>query len=446
MVAFSVAAVAHELADSSLSGGVFTVRDAGESAYGHAAPDLSAAERELFERGKEEFFQRWVVPFNIGGHWGRGPLSNGEECSDCHAGNGRGSLPDASGGSSNSLLVRLSVPGTDEHGGPLGHPFYGTQLQETGVLGKVAEEGRIRVVYSEREIRLSDGEVVQLRDPRIEFRKLNYGPLKSNVMLSARVAPPVFGLGLLEAVPEEELLRIAAEQQRQGFNGRLNYVWDVQRQATVAGRFGLKANQPSLRQQAASAYLQDLGVTSRLFLDENCTAPSQKQCLSVPSGGKPEVADSRLDALIFYLRALAVPARRNLGESEAARGEKLFAQAQCAACHVPELKTGAAPFVRAAEQVIRPYTDLLLHDMGEELADGRPDYLAGSRDWRTAPLWGIGLTATVNGNAHYLHDGRARTLTEAIVWHGGEALAARDTFIAMPRADREALLAFLRSL
>jgi CxxC motif-containing protein (DUF1111 family) len=422
------------------------VAASGADAYSHPLSGLTTDQRALFERGKAEFEQRWVVPFHIGGEWGRGPLSSSEACIGCHAGGGRGRAPDSPDTPLQSMLVRLSVPGADEFGGPLPHPGYGLQLQETGVLGKVPHEGHARLSYTESTVELAGGEQVVLRAPRVEFRGLNYGPLGRQTLISARVAPAVFGLGLLEAVPEEALVEIAARQRALGFNGRLNRVADTEQRRVATGRFGHKANQPSLRQQAALALLEDLGVTSRVFPQENCT-PVQKTCALLPSGGSPELADARLEALTFYLRALAVPAPRNGDDPLVAQGERLFEKAHCSVCHVPTLRTGDyPPLPQISNRVIRPYTDLLLHDLGEGLADGRPDYLAGPRDWRTPPLWGIGLSARVNGNEAYLHDGRARNLTEAILWHGGEAQSSRDLFVAMRRQERDALLAFLRSL
>lgn len=423
-----------------------SVVTSGPDAYSQPLPGLSAEQRALFERGKAEFEQRWVVPFHIGGHWGRGPLSNGETCIDCHAAGGRGRAPDSMDTSLQSMLVRLSVPGADEFGGPPPHPAYGLQLQETGVLGKVPHEGHARVSYTESTVELAGGEHIVLRTPRVEIHSLNYGPLGKDTLISARVAPAVFGLGLLEAVAEDTLAEIAATQRARGFNGRLNRVADIEQRRAAPGRFGHKANQPSLRQQAAAALIEDVGVTTRIFPQENCT-PVQRRCALFPSGGSPELADARLEALTFYLQALAVPARRNGDDPLVAQGEKLFEKALCDVCHVPVLRTGEyPPLPQISNRVIRPYTDLLLHDLGEALADGRPDYLAGTREWRTAPLWGIGLGTQVNGNEGYLHDGRARTLSEAILWHGGEAQPSRDRFVAMRRQERDALLAFLRSL
>jgi CxxC motif-containing protein (DUF1111 family) len=426
--------------------GAVSVRETGPEAYSQPIPGLSIEQRALFESGKAEFEQRWVVPFHIGGHWGRGPLSNGEMCGDCHAGGGRGRAPDSPEMPLHSMLVRLSVPGADANGGPLPHPVYGLQLQNIGVLGKVPEEGRARVRYTEFTVELAGGERVTLRKPHIEFHGLNYGPLGDGTLTSARVAPALIGVGLLEAVPENVLLEIAVNQQQRGFNGRSNRVRDVEHEQIMPGRFGHKANQPSLRQQVAVAFFEDIGVTSRVFPRENCEA-TQKICSVVPSGGEPELADSRLDALVFYLQALAAPEQRDRDDALVVRGETVFEAAQCSVCHVPALRTGDYPRLpQISNRVIHPYTDLLIHDLGDELADGRPEYLAGARDWRTPPLWGIGLSEAVNGNSSYLHDGRARSLTEAILWHAGEAQGSRDAFVAMRRQDRDALLAFLRSL
>jgi CxxC motif-containing protein (DUF1111 family) len=267
------------------------------------------------------------------------------------------------------------------------------------------------------------------------------------------------GLGLLEAVPEEAILQIAEEQLRVGVSGKPNHVWDVENETRVLGRFGWKANQPNLRQQTAAAFHGDIGATTFMFPEENCPA-LQLACLALPSAAKcggqggctgnqfrAEVAPSRLTNITLYLQALAVPARRNASDPVVKRGESLFAQAQCSICHVPQLRTGPKPALRAAaDLVIHPYTDLLLHDMGEGLADGRPDFEADGREWRTAPLWGIGLLQVVNGHSELLHDGRARNVTEAILWHDGEARPAREAFRAMSKAERTALVKFVESL
>ncbi|WP_442756868.1 di-heme oxidoredictase family protein [Methylocystis sp. JAN1] len=290
--------------------------------------------------------------------------------------------------------------------------------------------------YEDAPIVLGDGERVVLRRPKLAFRNLAYGEIGPNVKISVRNAPPVFGLGLLEAVPEAEIL---------SGKGKPNYVFDFEANARRLGRFGLKANQPSLKQQIANAFAEDIGVTSSLFPDENC-APGQAACLRAGST-KPDLSNTQLAAVTSYIRLLAVPARRGAGDPAVIAGEAAFRALGCATCHRDTLKVGdfaEAPSLNGVE--IHPYTDLLLHDMGDDLADGRADHAAGPRDWRTPPLWGLGLAGKAGDGANYLHDARARTLVEAILWHGGEARDAADRFRRLPKADRDALLAFLNSL
>lgn len=439
-------ALAAELPLASRSGGDFTVADESELAYTLPGPTLDAQQVQLFANGRQEFHQRWVVIPSSGGKWGRGPVSNAEICIDCHVNNGRGHAPDSPLESIASMVVRLSLPGEGEHGGPRVHPNYGDQLQNQGELGRVKAEGDARIEWHDREEALADGTPVLLRAPKLVITNLNYGPLGADTLTSLRIAPPVFGSGLLDAIPESQILENAQRQQALGFNGRPNYVWDTEKQVTGIGRFGWKAAQSTLKQQDAAAFLNDMGVTTRVFMRNNCTEV-QIACQKSPSAMIPEQQDRPFSELVFYTRALAVPARRHANDAIVVQGERVFEQARCAVCHLPEMQTGEYPELPAlGHQVIHAYTDLLVHDMGEGLADGRPDFGAGPRDWRTPPLWGIGLSKQVNGNAALLHDGRARNLTEAVMWHGGEAQGAREAFRTMPAQDREALLAFLNSL
>jgi CxxC motif-containing protein (DUF1111 family) len=257
----------------------------------------------------------------------------------------------------------------------------------------------------------------------------------------------MIGVGLLEAVPEETLSALAEQQKSagNGVAGHLNHVWDITSGKTVPGRFGWKAEQPSVFQQIATAFNQDMSITSSLLPDENCTT-HEETCAKQPSGGTPEISDNILSDVVVYSRTLAVPARRNWTDPVVLRGKVLFTQSDCSVCHVPKLRTGVSDLPELSNQTIQPYTDLLLHDMGEGLADHRPAFEAGGRDWRTPPLWGIGLVSKVNGHTLFLHDGRARNLTEAVLWHGGEAETAREKFRNLPKPDREALIAFLESL
>ncbi len=258
----------------------------------------------------------------------------------------------------------------------------------------------------------------------------------------------MIGLGLLESIPESTILAFAEAQKADSSSvtGKPNYVMDVRTQKMALGRFGWKAGQPNLMQQNAAAFNGDVGLTSSLFPSENCTS-NQDICTAQHSGGDPEVSDKILNFVEFYTQHLAVPQRRNIDDPLVVAGEKLFNNVGCQNCHRTGIQTGTQEGLPAiSNQTIHPYTDMLLHDMGEGLSDNRPEYAASGREWRTAPLWGIGYTEEVNGHTYFLHDGRARNLTEAILWHGGEAEAAKQNVLALSRSERDALLAFLNSL
>ncbi len=415
-------------------------------AYSHPVAGLDANALDTFYRGRTEFLQSWAVPPEGGTVAGLGPLFNRISCASCHQKMGRGRSPDSPDQRMLSMLVRLSVPGKGPHGSPLPHLSYGTQLNEEGTPG-VPGEGRAAIYWQEYTVRLKDGTEVKLRKPRLEFVDLAYGPA-DGILASPRVGQPVYGLGLLEAVPSSTLQRIAAAQKKQGIHGRFNRVWDVVLQKEVPGRFGWKANSPTLPQQMAEAFLGDLGVTSTLFPDAQC-APQQHACRGAAQAKpQPELSAARLDDIDFFTVHIAPPPQRNADDVQVMRGSKLFAAMACAACHTPQLVTAAHPRYPATlpAQTIAPYTDLLLHDMGSGLADGRPDFRASGSQWRTPPLWGVGLVPVVNGHSQYLHDGRARNLEEAVLWHGGEARHARDRYMALPKEQRQDLLAFLQSL
>jgi CxxC motif-containing protein (DUF1111 family) len=471
-----VAADAPHLSGSVLSGGTLTVIDASEAAYLQPAPALDAGARKQFAEGHRLFNTQWAFYWFEDGMWGRGPTSNADSCVACHRGNGRGS-PDAPAQTAGdrahecsappqgperdsspqllcrrieasplSLVVRVSLPGNTSSGAPNPHPHYGEQLQTFGVPRLLPAEAAVHIDWSEHAVELAGGELVRLRTPRVRIDKLAFGPLGPETMTSVRMTPPLIGMGLLEAISDEAILQLAAREPVEGIAGRPNLAWDITAQRPAPGRFGLKANHPTLRQQIAAAFFGDLGLSTELFPQQNCP-PIQKTCSEMMFAGNPEITAQRLNAIEAYLRSLAVPARRNVDHPTVMHGARVFDSAHCAICHVPELRTGAFPAAPLlANQTIHPYTDLLLHDMGEELADHRPDYKAGGREWRTPPLWGLGLTETVNGNSALLHDGRARNPTEAIMWHGGEATVSREAFRAMPKEDRDALLAFLASL
>jgi CxxC motif-containing protein (DUF1111 family) len=435
-------------ASSPLSGGEGTTFTVGRNAFAQPATNLLGERRDRFFVGNAIFNRNWTTaPASTTALDGLGPTFNARSCSSCHFKDGRGRAPASEDERMSSMLLRLSIEGTDETGGPLPEPTYGGQLNPLAILG-VAAEGDARVVTSLQAGRYDDGSAFELSVPSYEVLDLAFGELHEGALISPRAAPQMIGLGLLQAIDEADIVAGADPEDvdEDGISGRVNRVWDVARASTVLGRFGWKANQPSLEQQNAGAFSGDIGITSALFPAQNCPE-AQADCAAALAGGTPEIDDAHLGAVDYYSKLLAVPARRDVNDSEVRRGEALFGELGCAKCHTPHFETGTLDgFPELSKQVIHPYTDLLLHDMGDALADGRPDYEANGNEWRTPPLWGIGLFRDVNDHTRYLHDGRARDLEEAVLWHGGEAeISARD-FRALGVAERAALLRFLASL
>jgi CxxC motif-containing protein (DUF1111 family) len=431
--------------NEALTAGVMTTLESGARAYEQLSPLLTSEQAKLVADGRRFFETKWAFYWFEQGLWGRGPTSNAESCAACHERNGRGAPP---GGAETavSMVVQISLPGAGPHGGPRPHPNYGVQLQSAGVPRLIAPEAQVYLEWRERRVTLDDGESVTLREPQLRIAELGYGALGEEVHFSLRVAPALVGGGLLDAVSDDTLLARAAQPAVPGIRGRVNRAWDVARRQPAVGRFGLKASHPTLRQQIATAFIEDIGLSTSLFPEQNCPGV-QAPCREMMVAGRPEITDYRLSAVEAMMAYAAVPARRDPHDAQVRRGEVLFQQASCSACHVPALRTGSVAGDEArSEQTIRAYTDLLLHDMGEGLADGRQEFEAGPRDWRTAPLWGLGLSRTVNGNGNLLHDGRARGVQEAILWHGGEAEVSRAAYAALPRPDREALVRFVESL
>ncbi len=437
-----------------LSAGSATVRKTDQNAFSLPSANLAPSRRLDFSVGNSFFRNPWVTaPATTTARDGLGPLFNTNACQNCHIKDGRGHPPAADALSSVSMLVRLSIPAGSEHAaiiqrlGVLAEPTYGGQLQDTANPG-ITPEAKVRVSYSSEHVRFADGLQIELRKPTLQISQLGYGALHPDTLFSARIAPPMIGLGLLEAIPEAAILANAdpEDSNGDGISGRANQVWDHAEQRTVLGRFGWKAGQPNLNQQNADAFANDMGLTSTLISHDNCSE-TQTDCRNAANGGAPEVSDSILANVLFYTRNLGVPARRDADTPSVLAGKNLFYQAGCQGCHTAKFTTAPdAAEPELANQVIRPYTDLLLHDMGPGLADNRPEFLATGNEWRTPPLWGIGLTETVNGHTQFLHDGRARNLLEAIAWHGGEAEAAKQQVLTFNADERDALLAFLNSL
>jgi CxxC motif-containing protein (DUF1111 family) len=390
-----------------------------------------------------------IAPATTTSRDGVGPLFNTNACQNCHIKDGRGHPPAPDAVNAVSMLVRLSIAGipAGKMQGLVPEPTYGGQLQDMAIPG-VAPEGRVRVTYTPLPVSFADGSVVELQQPNLQITDLGYGPMHPDALLSARVAPPMIGLGLLEAIAEQDLLanEDPEDANADGIRGRANRVWSHEAQALAVGRFGWKAGQPSMRQQNADAFFNDMGLSTPLLSGTACTV-QQADCLAAAHGGEPEVNEKIEAQVLFYSRNLAVPARRSPDSPEVLKGKQLFNQANCQGCHTARFVTAKeAAEPELAEQVIFPYTDLLLHDMGEGLADQRPEFQASGQDWRTPPLWGIGLTEAVSGHTRFLHDGRARNLMEAVLWHSGEAEASKQQVLKFSQPEREALLAFLNSL
>ncbi|MEQ9208898.1 MAG: di-heme oxidoredictase family protein, partial [Pseudomonadales bacterium] len=369
----------------------------------------------------------------------------------CHIKDGRGHPPEEGQSNLVSTLVRLSIPATAErprkiHEAVIAEPVYGDQAQDFAVPG-VTPEMRIIWHWEQLEMPLADGSTAVLRKPRLEFTDLAYGDLHPDLMYSPRVAPAMIGLGLLEAIPEESI-RAGADPDDadgDGISGRSNEVWDQRTNSLNLGRYGWKAGKPTVEQQVAGAFFGDMGLSSSLNLANPCSE-TQTECMKAPDGGSPEVSDETMAFVTFYSSHLAVPARPDATDKNILAGQELFASTGCASCHRPSWETGDSESAALANQTIYPYTDMLLHDMGKGLADNRPEFQASGREWRTAPLWGLGDYEDVNGHTQLLHDGRARNITEAILWHGGEATSSRDNFIQLPREKKQLLLNFLKSL
>ena len=429
------------------AGGKTTQDAANRHAYSLPAANMPPDRVQDFFLGSRLFKTRWTVaPGTPTALDGLGPTYIRDSCSGCHVRDGRGQPPGDVAGDNGTIILRISIPGGAPSGEPRPHPVYGGQIQNRAIDG-IPPEGHITVTWHPVAGRYGDGTPYTLTKPIYRVKDPGFGALDGNILFSPRVAPSVFGLGLLAAVPDEMLAASADpdDADGDGISGRLNIVTDRVSGAMRTGRFGWKANQPSLEQQNATALHSDLGLTTPLYPEENCPA-AQSACRAADTGGTPEVPQAFLNKLTFYMETLAVPARRDRENPNVRRGETLFLSIGCAACHRPTLTSGPHPNPIVANQNFAPYTDLLLHDMGEELADGRPDFRASGREWRTPPLWGLGLIPSVNKHHRLLHDGRADGPAEAILWHGGEAKESRESFRNLPAADRAALIAFLNSL
>ncbi|MCK2166238.1 di-heme oxidoredictase family protein [Thalassospira xiamenensis] len=450
-----------------LPGGATTwQKKTGRMAFTHHSANMTFEKRLDFKLGEALFQRLWVTaPTRTKAADGLGPLFNSRACNGCHIRNGRGHPVDANDPSAGatSMLLRLSIPPQNDTDrellaagrvSTLPDPVYGGQFQDFSIPS-VPAEGKVTVRYDTQTIELADGSMVELRHPTYGMADLAYGPLHNDVMISPRIAPPMIGLGLLEAIPDEVLLANADPQDRDGngISGRVNRVWDIAKNEVAIGRFGWKAGMPTLDQQNQNAFQFDIGLSTPLYPNaySDCTE-AQSLCRGAPNGNDPEfdnleAHDQITDLVLYYARNIAPPMRQNASDPDVMAGRKIFNSIGCASCHTPSYQLPErADMPEQSGQVIWPYSDLLLHDMGDGLADHRPEADASGTEWRTPPLWGLGRAQEIDPRAGYLHDGRARSILEAVLWHGGEANPARDAVTFLPSSDRSKLLAFLKSL
>ncbi|MDB4954825.1 MAG: putative thiol oxidoreductase [Myxococcales bacterium] len=426
LAAAALAACGDNTAGDDRLGGDTSVEDRTVEAFTHPAANLDEDGLSLFRAGRGPFNFQWVPPQ-------LGPLFNNNSCAGCHGNNGRGQsllAHDNLVGSQSLVRVSLATGMPNAPGGPVPVPGFGLQLQDHNTSG--LPEIVATLTWTDQAMQYADGEVVMMRTPTIDIRTPMGDYLPSGTLTSYRQAPPLIGLGLLDAIDEGTLsaLEDPDDADGDGISGRLNHVWDSEAGTTVIGRFGWKANAPSLRAQVAGAFVNDMGLTNKVFPE---------------SDGTRDVEDHQLDETIALTSTIAVPLAAPR-DAAAWHGRTLFEDFGCGGCHTSTLVTGASTTAALAHQTIHPYTDLLLHDMGDLLTDSRPDFAAQGREWRTPPLWGLGLAQLVQSTVTFMHDGRARTLAEAILWHGGEAMATREAFRTASKSNRDALIAFLMTL
>ena len=446
-----------------MPGGAASVRARpNRDAFSQFSANMPFASEMTFKLGNALFRKTWVAsPSSTLASDGLGPFYNARACQDCHLKDGRGHPPEGPEDGRVSMFLRLSIPGGPDPEGisewlaTQPDPVYGGQLQDLAAPGHAAE-GRMDVSYEEHPVTISDGTIIPLRAPTYAFSAPGYGAPSADLMISPRVAPQMIGLGLLEAIPAADILALADpdDADGDGISGRAQIVPSVEFGVPMLGRFGWKAGAPTVKEQSAGAFSGDMGLSTALHPEAwgDCTQ-TEAACRAAPNGqedGKRdglEVDRESLEMVTFYSRNLGVPERRGVDDPKVLRGKEVFYTLGCQSCHHPKFVTNRLEGQpEQSFQLIWPYTDLLLHDMGPGLADNRPEGRASGSEWKTPPLWGLGLTKHVSGHTQFLHDGRARSLLEAVLWHGGEAQAARDGVVGLPGDDRKALIAFLESL
>lgn len=436
-------------ANENFPGGSGTTSDISVLAFSHPLSGVRNQERRDFVVGNSFFQTVWVTsPSSTPLRDGLGPTYNATSCTACHFRDGRGrGLPEVSGRVDISLLFRLR----EKKEGFVARELenYGGQFNPHSI-GGVQGEGTVVVDFESITGEFLDGEKYELKKPLYIFKDLKFGEFPSATIVSPRVGPQMIGLGLIENIKSEDILKNEDpyDIDGDGISGRANKVYSLLLRQKTLGRFGWKAGKSSLMEQNAAAFHGDIGITSTLHQEEDCPV-IQIDCKKNMT--IEDISDELLEKVTIYTQLLAVPVRRKLSELDEIDGKKVFNQLNCNVCHRETYQTGNnSRFDVLNQQAIYPYSDFLLHDMGDGLADDMGNFKieedATAREWRTPPLWGIGLIPTVNRHSRYLHDGRARDLNEAILWHGGEAQKSKENYLKLKKSERESLINFLNSL
>lgn len=410
--------------------------------------NLNDEEYDKFILGRSFFTIPWVeAPSATTARDGLGPLFNANSCVSCHPKNGRGTLISKDNITSRALVARLSIKANDslehqellKYQGFVPEPVYGNQLAINGTLN-VDFEGNIKIDFEEKEIIFPDGEKQILLKPKYQLTNLNYGTMHKDVNISYRIAPTLNGMGLIDLISNEDILANVDEydSNNDGISGRANFVYSALTKQIELGKYNWKASVAFLKEQVASAASNDMGLTTSLFPNENCTQ-AQKECNeAIKPREAIDLPDERLEAITYYLKNIKAYIPKDTKEYN--EGLALFEAISCSKCHIPSFDTKKG-------FKIAPFSDFLLHDMGEDLADGRVEFMASQSEFRTAPLWGLALHEKINKEKpRLLHDGRARSFQEAILWHGGEAKSSKENYMNLPKEKREKLIKFLEEL
>ena len=447
------------------TGGSGTVFVENKNAYSLPLKNLKIENRINFFVGNSMFRRMWLPPSELYfAKDGLGPFFNANSCEGCHINDGRGHLPSFNWPKDDavSLVIALAIPPQNDKQikkletfqlKSIPDPIYGSQLSDFAIEG-LMPEGKINVEYDYYPVAFDNGKIINLSKPKFLISNLNYGELHPDIQISARIAQPIIGLGLIEGISVNDILANADpnDKNKDGISGKASNVRDKVSDNIVLGRFGWKAAQPSILQQTIDATYHDMGLSNSFSSKLNNCSEVQVTCQSMANGNSieydgVEVSNEQIDLMVFYQKHLSPPGRRNVNDSEVLKGKKIFFEAGCGSCHVQKFTTSTDELNPSiSDQLIWPYSDFLLHDMGKDLADNLSEFNATGSEWRTPPLWGIGLTKSVSGQSHFLHDGRARNILEAILWHGGESEDSKNKILKLSLVEVENLLKFIKSL